>query len=120
MLDYIRVLLSSILAISLIYMFLDCEFKNKKKLYLLVLFEIVVLICDILVLKTFGFIYFMRISVLLVQFPVFLAFACISKFKAIKVFFVNLTVIAIASSLSLIGFVISHIFVVNKTFVDIG
>lgn len=61
----------------------------------------------------------MRISALLVQLPVFIAFVCISKFKAIKVFFVNLTVIAIASSFSLLGFVISHIFVVNKTFLDI-
>ena len=61
----------------------------------------------------------MRLSLLFVQFPVFLAFVCISRFKAIKVLFVNLTVIAIASSFSLLGYVISHIFVVNTTFLDI-
>lgn len=119
MLEYIRVLLSSIFAISLIYMFLDCEFKNKKKLYLLGLFEVMVLICDILVLKNFGFVYFMRLFSLLVQFPVFLAFLYISKFKALKVLFVNLTVIALASSFTLLGLVSSHIFAANKTFLNI-
>lgn len=119
MLDYIRVLLSFILAINLMYMFLDCEFKNKKKLYLLGVFEVVVLICDVLILQNFGFIYFMKLYPLLVQFPVFLAFLYISKFKGIKVFFILLTVIAITTSFSLVGFIISCIFVSTNTFLNV-
>ena len=119
MLDYIRVLLNSIFSISLIYMFLNCDFKNKKKLYLLGLFEVVVLICDLLVLKNFGFTYFMNLFPLLVQFPVFLTFLYISKFKGTKVLFVNLTVIAINTSCTLAGFIISYIFVSNETFLNV-
>lgn len=119
MLDYIRVLLNSILAISLMYMLLDCGFKNKKKLYLLGMFEVVVLICDVLILQNFGFTYFMKLFSLLVHFPVFLAFLYISKFKTIKVFFVNLTIIAIITSCPMVGFIVSYIFGFNRTFLNV-
>jgi two-component system sensor histidine kinase AgrC len=118
-LDYIRILLNTILAISLMYMLLDCNFKNKKNLYLLVLFEVVVLICDILILQNFGFTYFMKLFSLFVHFPVFLAFLYISEFKLIKVFFVNLTVIAIISSCSLVGFIFSYLLGYNRIFVNV-
>jgi two-component system sensor histidine kinase AgrC len=100
-------------------MLLDCEFKNKKKIYLLGFFEVVVFICDLLVLKKLGFTCFMKLFPILVQFPVFLAFLYISKFNGIKVLFVNLTVIALNSSLSLIGLIISYFLVSNSTLQNI-
>ncbi|MGE5371905.1 MAG: GHKL domain-containing protein [Solirubrobacterales bacterium] len=79
----------------------------------------VVLICDGLFLIHFGYAYFMRLYPLLVQFPVFFAFLSVSKFKAIKVFFVHLTVIAITSSFSLIGIIISYFFGSNRAIIYI-
>lgn len=61
----------------------------------------------------------MKLYPFLVQFPVFLAFLYISKFKGIKVFFVVLTVIAITTSFSLVGFIISCIFVSTTTFLNV-
>ncbi|MBC2727050.1 MAG: GHKL domain-containing protein [Desulfosporosinus sp.] len=106
--DYIRSLLSLIFAISVMYMLLDCEIKHKKNRYLLGLYATVVLIIDGLFLFKFGYAYFMKLYPLLVQLPVFLAFVSISKFKPIKVFFVHWTVVAITSSFSLVGLIISY------------
>ena len=56
----------------------------------------------------------MKLYPLLVHLPVVLAFMFISKFKAIKVLFVHFTVVAITSSISLIGIIISYFFGFNR------
>lgn len=61
----------------------------------------------------------MKLYPLLVQFPVFLAFLYISKFKGIKVFFVVLTVISITTSFSLTGLIISYFFTSDRAIVNI-
>lgn len=119
MLDYIRSLLSFVCAIILMYIFLDCELKDKRKLYLLSLFAAVVMICDVLILLNYGYLYFMKLYPLIVQLPVFLIFMYISKFKGIKVFFVLLTVIAITTSFSFIGLIISYFFASGRVTVNI-
>ncbi len=106
--DYIRSLLSLIFAISVMYMLLDCEIKHKKNRYLLGLYATVVLICDGFVLLNFGYTTFMKLYPLLVHLPVFLGFVFISKFKPIKVFFVHWTLVAITTSFSLVGLIISY------------
>ncbi|HBV88377.1 MAG TPA: GHKL domain-containing protein [Desulfosporosinus sp.] len=108
--DYIRSLLSLIFAISVMYMLLDCEIKHKKNRYLLGLYATVVLIIDGFVLLKLGYPTFMKFYPLLVHLPVFLAFVFISKFKPIKVFFVHWTLVAITSSFSLVGLIISYFF----------
>lgn len=112
MMDYIRLVsvLTLIFAISVMYMLLDCEIKHKKDRYLLGLYVTVVLICDGSVLLNFGYATFMKLYPLLVHLPVFLAFVFISKFKPIKVFFVHWTLVAITSSFSLVGLIISYFF----------
>ena len=110
MMDYIRSILSLIFAISVMYMLLDCEVKNKKNRYLLGLYITVVLIFDGFVLLNFGYTSFMKFYPLLVHLPVFLAFMFISKFKPIKVLFIHFTLVAITTSFSLVGLVVSYFF----------
>jgi len=117
--DYIRSVLSLIFAISVMYILLDCEIKHKKDRFLLGLYAAVVLICDGFVLLNFGYATFMKLYPLLVHLPVFLAFVFISKFKPIKVFFILLTLIAISTSFSLVGLIISSIFGSSREIVNI-
>lgn len=117
--DYIRSVLSLIFAISVMYILLDCEIKHKKDRFLLGLFAAVVLICDGFVLLNFGYAKFMKLYPLLVHLPVFLAFVFISKFKPIKVFFILLTLVAISTSFSLVGLIISSFFGSSREIVNI-
>jgi two-component system sensor histidine kinase AgrC len=110
MMDLIRSLLTLIFAISVMYMLLDCEIKHNKNRYLLGLYATVVLICDGFVLLHLGYTHFMKLYPLLVHLPVFLAFVFVSKFKAIKVFFVHWTLVAISTSFSVVGLIISYFF----------
>ncbi len=119
MLDYIRSLLSLIFGISLMYILLDCEVKQKKHLYLLGIYATIVLISDGLFLQNFGYAKFMKLYPLLVHIPVLLAFLFFSNFKVIKVFFVQFTVIAITTSLSLIGLIISCFFGFDRVIVNV-
>ncbi|SDH85800.1 ATP-binding protein [Desulfosporosinus hippei] len=119
MMDYIRSVLSLIFAISVMYMLLDCEIKHKKDRFLLGLYAVVVLVCDGFVLLNLGYSQFMKLYPLLVHLPVFLAFVFISKFKAIKVFFILLTLIAISTSFSLVGLIISSFFGSSREIVNI-
>lgn len=115
--DYIRQLIATIFAICLMSMLLDCDFKNKRKLYLLGLFEAVMIICNILVLLNFGYPYFMKLYPLLIQTPVLLAFIFVSKFKVIKVLFIHFTIIATTTSITMIGIIISSFFGSDKALV---
>ena len=110
MMDLIRSLLTLIFAISVMYMLLDCEIKHNKNRYLLGLYATVILICDGFVLFNLGYTHFMKLYPLLVHLPVFLAFVFVSKFKAIKVFFVHWTLVAISTSFSVVGLIISYFF----------
>ena len=110
MMDYIRSLLTLVFAISVMYMLLDCEVKRKKNRYLLGLYAIVVIICNALIILNFGYLNFMKYYPLSIQFPVFLAFVFVSKFKVIKVFFVHLTAVAITTSFVFIGLIFSTFF----------
>jgi len=119
MLDYIRSILSFVFAVSTMAMLLDCEIKNKKRLYLLSLYVTVVLIFDGFILHRFGYVTFMNYYPLTVHVPVFLAFVFISKFKPIKVFFVLWTLIVISTSFSMVGLVISYSFGSSKEIANI-
>lgn len=110
MMDYTRSVLTLIFAISIMYMLLDCDIKNKKNRYLFGLYVTVVLMIDGFVLLKIGYPTFMELYPLLVQLPVFLAFVYLSKFKPIKVFFVHWTLVALTSSFSLVGLTISYFF----------
>lgn len=118
MMDYVRSVLSLIFAISVMYILLDCEIKHKKDRFLL-LYTVVVLVCDGFVLFNFGYAHFMKLYPLLVHLPVFLVFVFISKFKPIKVFFILLTLIAISTSFSLVGLIISSFFGSSREIVNI-
>ncbi|SET83036.1 GHKL domain-containing protein [Natronincola peptidivorans] len=119
MMDYIRSLLSFIFAITVMYMLLDCEIKHKKNRYLLGLYATVVLICDGFIMLKFGYAHFMKLYPLLVHLPVFLGFVIASKFKPIKVFFVLLTLVAISTSFSFVGLIISYFFDSSRKVVNI-
>lgn len=119
MLDHIRSLFSLIFAISVMYLLLDCELKSKKDRYLLALYAAVVISIDGFVLINYGYIFFMKLYPLLVHLPVFLAFVFLSKFKPIKVFFVHWTLVAISTSFSLIGLIVSYFFDSSRVVVNV-
>jgi len=106
---YIRNLLTLIFAISLMHMLLDCEVKNKRKLYGLVVYVVAVVLCNLFVLHSFGYATFMTLYPLLVQTTVLLGFMSVSRFSAIKVVFVHLTAVAVTSGFVLIGLILSHV-----------
>ena len=110
MLDQIRSIFSLIFAISMMYLLLDCEIKYKRTQYLIGIYAAAVISIDGFVLSNYGYPFFMKLYPLLVHLPVFLAFMFISKFRPIKVFFVHWTLVAIVTSFSLIGLVVSYFF----------
>jgi len=101
------------------YMLLDCEIKHKKNRYLLGLYATVVLICDGFVLLNFGYTHFMKLYPLIVHIPVVLGFMAVSKFKAIKVFFVHWTLVAITWSFTLVGLIFIYFFGSSREIVNI-
>lgn len=113
MFNNIRVLLVFIFAMSMMYLLLDCKIKSKKNVYLLGLIASVVIIFDTFVLIRYGYVRFMELYPILVQLPGFLAFVFLSRFNFIKVFFVHLTLVAITSSISMIGIIVSYFFDFN-------
>lgn len=119
MMDYIRSALSLIFAISVMYMLLDCEIRYKRDRYLLGLYAAVVISIDGFILINYGYIFFMKLYPLLVHLPVFLAFVSLSKFKTIKVFFVHWTLVAISTSFSLIGLIVSYFFDSSRVVVNV-
>ncbi len=108
MMAYLRSLLTLIFAISLMHMLLDCEIKNKSRLYRLGAYAITVVVCNLFVLHNFGYATFMKLYPLLIQTTVLLGFMSVSKFSAIKVVFVHLTAVAVTSSFVLLGLILSY------------
>lgn len=78
-----------------------------------------VLIFDIIVFINYGYSYFMSLYPFLVHLPVLLAFVYISSFKPIKVIFVLLTLIALSTSFSFFGLLISYFFDSSREVVNI-
>ena len=119
MLDYLRQVFHLIFAISIMYTLLDCEIKNKKIGYLVGLYAAVILFFNGLILQQFGYNFFMKLYPVLVHLPVFLSFAVISKFKPIKIFFVDLTIIGICTSLTSTGIIVSYFFDSSRVVVNL-
>jgi two-component system sensor histidine kinase AgrC len=119
MMDYIRSLLSLIFAISVMYMLLDCRIKSKKSFLLLGLYIIGVLAFDIGIFVNYGYTNFMKYYPFLVHLPVLLAFIFVSSFKPIKVLFVLLTLVALSTSFSYVGLIISYFFDSSREVVNI-
>jgi len=117
--DYLRQIFGTVFEISLMYILLDCEIKYKKDRYLLGLYASVVVMIDGFVLFHFGYIFFMKLFPLLVYVPVFLAFVFLSRFKPIKILFIQLTVIAIFISFTSIALIISYFFDSSKVVVNL-
>lgn len=109
MMAYLRNLLTLIFAISLMHMLLDCEIKNKSRLYWLGAYAVAVVLCNLLVLLNFGYATFMRLYPLLIQTTVLLGFMSVSRFSAIKVLFVHLTAVAVTSGFVLIGLILAYL-----------
>ena len=107
MLDYIRSALSLVFAISLMYVFLDCEIKLKRNRYLLYIYIASVIVLDCLIFLNWGYPFFMKWYPILVHFPVFLGFVFLSKFNVTQVFFILCTFIAVSTSFSMIGLTIA-------------
>lgn len=119
MLDYIRSILSLIFAISVMYMLLDCEIKSKKSRYLMGLCAAIVIVLDGFILFHYGYPFFMKLYPLIVHLPVFLGFMFVSKFKATKVFFILLTLVAISTSFSMVSLSIGFLFGSSKDMTNI-
>ena len=100
------------------YMHLDCDFKNKRKLYLLGLYGAVMITCSILVIMNFEYSYFMKLYPLLIHTPVVLAFILVSRFKVIKVLFIHFTIVATTTSFTIIGIIISSFFGSDRALVS--
>jgi len=108
MMDYIRILLSIIFAITVMYMLLDCEIKHRNERYLLGLYITIIIILNVFVIYNYGYNHFMKLFPFLVHLPIFIAFVLISKFKIAKVFFVHWTLVALIPSLSMLSLSISY------------
>ena len=117
--DYIRSILSFLFAIFMLYTFLDCDLQKSRKLYFSASLAAVFLMIDIVVLYNFGYVHFMMLYPLLVHFPVLIIFILLSKFSAIKVFFINSTVIAIVTSFSMLALIISSFWDYDKTMLNL-
>ncbi len=110
MIDIIKSIVTLIFALSVMYMLLECRIKLKKNIHLFGVFVAALLICYGFVLANYGYANFMKYYPFLVYLPIFSAFALLSKFSVIKVFFIHMTTAAIALSCSLIGVIISSFF----------
>jgi len=119
MLDYLRLFLQLIFAVSVMYILLDCKEKLKNNRFKMGLYALAVIVCDAFVFSHLGYTRFLSLYPLLVQLPVFLAFVYLSKFKPIKVFFVHLTVIAITLSITAMGLFVAYYFSLGEEAVSI-
>lgn len=119
MLDYIRLPLNFIFAICIMYMLLDCEIKYKKNRYLFWLYVSGVLIFDGFILINYGYVTFMELYPPLVHLPAFSAFVFVSRFKFIKVLFVQLTLVALAPSITMVGLIFAYSFGFNMEIANV-
>ncbi|PKM86867.1 MAG: GHKL domain-containing protein [Firmicutes bacterium HGW-Firmicutes-12] len=114
--DLIWLLLTITFATILVSMLIDCEVKHKKDLYWMGFFVTFMILFDIFVWINFGHETFIKFYTLLAQIPLFIAFIFVSKYKGMKLVFVHLTVIALVSSIVLLGILIASFFGLNATY----
>lgn len=119
MLDQIKSLFTFIFATSFMYLLLDCDFKVKKKLYLLIPFLSVLTIVDTFIFIHHGYFYFMKLYPVLVNIPMVIIFAYFSSFKLSKVIFVQVTIVALVLSVSLIALILAGLTGADKDMVNI-
>jgi hypothetical protein len=119
MLDQIKSLFTLIFAISFLYLLLDCDFKNNKKLRFIIPFVAITIIFDTFVLFNYGYTQFMNLYPLIVHIPSIIVFTYVSKFKFSKVLFVQLTIIALVNSVALVAIIISGFLDSNKDMVNV-
>jgi len=119
MLDQIKSLFTLIFAISFMYLLLDCNFKNKKKLRFIIPFAAITVIFDTFILLNYGYPYFMQLYPIIVHIPSLIVFTYVSKFKISKVLFVQLTIIALTNSVSLVAIIIAGFLGSNKDVVNV-
>lgn len=119
MLDQIKSLFTLIFAISFMYLLLDCDFKNKKKLRLFIPFVAIVVIFDTYILVNYGYTPFMQLYPIIVQIPSLLVFSYVSKFKISKVLFVHLTIITLTTSVSVVAIIISGVVDPEKDVINV-
>lgn len=114
----IRQILGLSFAVSLQYVLLGCEIKNKRTVYLVSVYSLFVMLVGAGTIVTQSYAYFMRIYPLMVNLPVLIGFVLLSKRKFFKVRFVELTVIALVVSITMAGIIISYFFDGNNTIVN--
>ncbi|NCB42432.1 MAG: ATP-binding protein [Clostridia bacterium] len=119
MLDLIRQIFSLTFAISMTYILLGCEIKNKRAFYLFLAYSLSVLLINAYILKMIGYVGFMKLYPLLVNVPALVGFVLLSKRRIFKVLFVELTVIALAVSITTVGIMISYFFDGDTAIVNI-
>lgn len=119
MLELVRFNFTLIYAISLIYLLLDFDIKEKKALYIIGIFTSIVLIITSFILLTFGHRTFLNLYPFLVHIPSFILFAFISKHKGIKLLFVILTVFILCIPAIAISTLISLLFSYNSTILNL-
>lgn len=119
MLDPIKSLITFIFATSFMYLLLDCNFKSRKKLYFLLPFLSVLAIVDTYIFLRHGYFYFMKLYPLLINIPMVIAFAYVSRFKLSKVIFVQVTIIALVLTVSLMAFILAGLIGADKDMVNV-
>jgi hypothetical protein len=119
MLDQIKSLFTLIFALSFMYLLLDCDFKNKKRLYFIIPIVVVTVIIDAYVMLNYGYPRFMQLYPIIIQIPSLIVFTYASKFKIIKVLFVHLTLIALTTSVSVVAIIISGVVNPEKDVINV-
>jgi len=119
MLDLIKSLFTFIFAMGFMYLLLDCDFKSKKKVYFLIPFLLVIAIIDAYIFLHHGYFYFMRLYPFLINLPMVILFASVSRFKLSKVIFVQVTIVALVLSVSLIAVILAGLMGADKDMVNI-
>lgn len=119
MLDQIKSLFTFIFATGFMYLLLDCDFKNRKKLFLLIPFISVVSILDVFIFLHHGYFYFMKFYPLLINLPMVIVFAYVSRFKLNKIIFVQVTIVALVLTVSLLAVIIAGMIGSGKDMVNI-
>ncbi len=119
MLIIIRSILSLIFGLSLMYLLLEFEVKHKRQLYLLGLFIIAVLINAACVWAFLGEPIFRRLYPLLIFVPSYFALLFVSRYKGVKLFFVQVSSFFLCSPPFLVGIITASFFAFNKTIQNI-
>lgn len=119
MLDQIKSLCTLIFAISFMYLLLDCDFRNKKKLYFIIPFTVITLILNTFVLLNYGYFFLMKYYPILINIPMIIVFILVTRFKIIKVIFVDLTIIALTLSVSMVSIIIAGLVGSDKEMVNV-